>query len=132
MVGVDYWQLRLFVNNPDVVRNLESKVLGRFRLKENFKEIAQKIYKSRLRGKGQVTIPGEFRERLSAEEGDDLVFRVDEGGRILIERAITIPADQVWFWSERWQRLEREAQEDIDGGRVRKYPDIDQAITDLQ
>jgi antitoxin MazE len=96
------------------------------------KEIAHKIYKSRLRGKGQVTIPGEVRERLSAEEGDDLIFRVDEGGRIFVERAITIPADQVWFWSERWQRLEREAQEDIDGGRVRKYPDIDQALSDLQ
>jgi antitoxin MazE len=120
------------LNNPDVVRNLESKILGRFRLKEKFKEIAHKIYKTRLRGKRQVTIPGDVRERLSAEEGDDLIFRVDEGGHILIERAITIPADQVWFWSERWQRLEREAQADIDGGRVRKYPDIDQALSDLQ
>ncbi|MFU8773057.1 MAG: AbrB/MazE/SpoVT family DNA-binding domain-containing protein [Anaerolineales bacterium] len=90
-----------------------------------------KIYKSRLRGKGQVTIPGEVRERLNAEEGDDLIFRVDEGGRILVERAITIPADQVWFWSERWQRLEREAQADIDAGRVRHYRDIEEATSDL-
>ena len=24
--------------------------------------------------------------------------------------------DQAWFWSERWQRMEQEAQADIDAG----------------
>jgi len=30
-------------------------------------------------------------------------------------------AAQAWFWSERWQRLEGEAQADIDAGRVRHF-----------
>jgi AbrB family looped-hinge helix DNA binding protein len=89
-------------------------------------------FKTRLRAKGQVTLPSEVREILNADEGDDLIFRVDKNGKIVIERAITIPADQAWFWTERWQRMERAVQADIDAGRVRRYENIDQAISALE
>ena len=92
----------------------------------------QEFYKTRLRAKGQVTLPGEVRKILSAEEGDDLIFRVDETGQVVIERAITIPAEQAWFWTERWQRMERQAQADIDAGRVQHYSSIDEAINELE
>ena len=90
------------------------------------------VFKSRLRTKGQVTLPGEVRKLLSADEGDDLIFRVADNGQIVIERAITIPADQAWFWTERWQRMEMEAQADIDSGRVQRYPGVDEAISSLE
>lgn len=32
--------------------------------------------------------------------------------------------DQAWFWTDRWQQLEREAQEDIDAGRVEDASDF--------
>jgi AbrB family looped-hinge helix DNA binding protein len=41
--------------------------------------------KSTLTSKGQVTIPKEVRERLGVKEGDRLVFRFDEQGRLTIE-----------------------------------------------
>jgi hypothetical protein len=47
-------------------------------------------------------------------EGEDLIFRVDENGQVIVERAINIPASQAWFWTERWQKMEREVQEDIE------------------
>ena len=90
------------------------------------------IFKSRLRTKGQLTLPSEVRKILSANEGDDLIFRVDEHDQVIVERAITIPADQAWFWTERWQKMEREAQEDIETGRVHRYPGIDEAIADME
>ncbi|MGI9004484.1 MAG: hypothetical protein ACR2GH_23010 [Pseudonocardia sp.] len=31
---------------------------------------------------------------------------------------LAIPAGQAWFWSERWQQLERAADADIVAGRV--------------
>lgn len=93
---------------------------------------AKKLYKSRLRKKGQVTLPNEVRKILSISEGEDLIFQVDENDRIVIERAISIPADQAWFWTERWQRMEREAQADIDSGRVHRYTDVDEAISSLE
>jgi antitoxin MazE len=90
------------------------------------------VFKSRLRTKGQVTLPRKVRQILSASEGDDLIFRVEDNGQIVIEKAITIPADQAWFWTERWQRMEMEAQADIDSGRVRHFPDVDEALEKLE
>ena len=89
-------------------------------------------YRSRLRTKGQVTLPSEVRKLLSISEGEDLIFRVEENGQIVVERAISIPADQAWFWTERWQKMEREAQADIDSGRVHRYPNVDEAISSLE
>lgn len=33
-------------------------------------------------------------------------------------RVVAVPAGQAWFWSERWQRMEREAEADVAAGRV--------------
>ena len=88
--------------------------------------------RTRLRARGQVTLPTEVRELLSVEEGDDLVFSVDEGGRVIVDRARVVPPDQAWFWTERWQQMEREAQADIDAGRISRYASVDEAITDLE
>jgi antitoxin PrlF len=41
--------------------------------------------KSMLTSKGQITIPKEVRERLSLKEGDPVVFRFDEQGRLILE-----------------------------------------------
>lgn len=89
------------------------------------------FYKSRLRNKGQITLPAEIRALIGAEEGDDLIFTIDEQGRVIISRAQIIPPDQAWFWSQRWQRLEREAQADLDAGRVTEFDRIDEALTAL-
>jgi AbrB family looped-hinge helix DNA binding protein len=87
------------------------------------------FYRTRLRSKGQATIPGEVRELLSLKEGDDLAFYVDEQGKVVLARLQTIPPDQAWFWTEHWQRMEREAQADIDAGRVYKFDDVEDMIS---
>lgn len=90
------------------------------------------FYKSRLRNKGQITVPSEVRDALGANEGDDLLFSIDEKGRIVISRAQVIPPDQAWFWSERWQRLEEQAQADLDAGRVVEYRSVKDALSALE
>jgi AbrB family looped-hinge helix DNA binding protein len=92
----------------------------------------KEFYKSRLRARGQVTLPGEVRELLKLKEGDDLVFRTTEEGQVIVERARIIPPGQAWFWTERWQQMEREAQVDIESGRVTRYENMDEAISDLE
>jgi antitoxin MazE len=89
------------------------------------------IYKSHLRNKGQVTVPQEIRNLLGAVEGDDLLFSTDDAGRVMISRAQTIDPDQAWFWNERWQRMEREAQADLDSGRIVEYANITEALAAL-
>jgi len=89
------------------------------------------IYKSRLRNKGQVTVPQEIRNLLGAEEGDDLLFYTDEAGRIMVSRAQTIDPEQAWFCSDRWQRMEQETQADLDAGRIVEYANIAEALAAL-
>ena len=40
-------------------------------------------------------------------------------------------AGQEWFWSDNWQRMEREADEAIAAGRVRHFDDMDSFFADL-
>ena len=72
---------------------------------------------TRVRAKGQVTIPREIRERAQLEEGDPVeVEMVPEG--ILLRPQKVIDASQAWFWSPAWQEGEREASRDIAERRV--------------
>jgi len=89
------------------------------------------IYKSRLRNKGQVTVPQEIRTLLGVEEGDDLLFYTDNAGRVVVSRAQIIDPGQAWFWSDRWQRMEQEAQADLEAGRIVEYASIAEALAAL-
>jgi len=89
------------------------------------------IYKTRLRNKGQVTVPQEIRKLLGVEEGDDLLFFTDNAGRVVVSRAQIIDPDQAWFWSDRWQRMEREAQADLEAGRIVEYANVAEALAAL-
>jgi AbrB family looped-hinge helix DNA binding protein len=88
----------------------------------------KEIYRTRLRAKGQITVPNEVRERLGITEGDDLAFYLNEEGQIIVDQLRMIPPDQAWFWTERWQRMEREAQADIEAGRVEEFETAAEAI----
>jgi AbrB family looped-hinge helix DNA binding protein len=89
-------------------------------------------FKTRVRPKGQVTLPGEIRNLLGLNEGDDLAFSLNEQGQVIITRLEVIPPDQAWFWTEQWQKAEREAQADIDAGRVHRYANIDEVVSALE
>jgi hypothetical protein len=43
-----------------------------------------------------------------------------------------IPTDQAWFWTEQWQRGEREASRDIAKGRTTKHRDADEMFKALR
>ena len=42
-----------------------------------------------------------------------------------------IPADQAWFWTEEWQKGEREVDEDIAAGRVKRFDSVEELFEDL-
>jgi hypothetical protein len=44
---------------------------------------------------------------------------------------VPVPADQQWFWTERWQRMEREADADIAAGRVARFDSPEELVADL-
>jgi len=89
------------------------------------------LYKSRLREKGQITLPNKIRSLLKAKEGDELLFYQDQTGKVVVDRVQMIPPDQAWFWSQRWQKMEREIQNDIDQNRMVQYKNVDEFIAYL-
>ena len=89
-------------------------------------------YKTRLRSRGQITLPPEIRDRLGIRDGDDVVFYVAGSGQIVVEPVGVIDPEQAWFWTERWQNMEREVQADIDAGRVKSFDSMDDFTKYLQ
>jgi hypothetical protein len=43
-----------------------------------------------------------------------------------------IDPTQSWFWTTRWQEMERQADEDIAAGRVATFDDADAFVADLR
>jgi antitoxin PrlF len=74
------------------------------------------VARAKLRDKGQVTLPPEVRTALGVDEGDLVEFQFVDGV-VTLHGWKMIPAEQAWFWTESWQRGEREASDDIAAGR---------------
>lgn len=83
-----------------------------------------------LRQKSQVTIPSDILKALNLKTGDKLEFTVQDG-KIIVQPVVTVPKDQAWFWSEKWQAEERTVEEQIKNGQVKSFDNIDDAINFL-
>lgn len=83
-----------------------------------------------MRERGQLTIPAEIREAIELKAGDILEFEIVDG-RIVITPKIVIDPDQAWFWTERWQKMEREADADFAAGRFRDFDNVEDFLADL-
>lgn len=72
-----------------------------------------------LQRRGTIAIPADIRKRHHLDEPGAQVELVErEDGVIELRPQLPHPAEQQWFWTERWQRMEREADADITAGRV--------------
>jgi AbrB family looped-hinge helix DNA binding protein len=83
-----------------------------------------------LRKKAQLTLPQSVREKLGIEEGDFMDVQV-RNGEIVLKVKRLVDKEQAWFWSERWQQGEKEAEDDIRAGRVHNFPDAKSTVAFL-
>jgi AbrB family looped-hinge helix DNA binding protein len=79
---------------------------------------------------GQVTIPSELRRQIGIEEGDLIELKAVGDHLILVPKKL-IDKSQTYFWTPKWQAAEREAQHDIDEGRVGEFETVDDLLADL-
>lgn len=77
---------------------------------------------------GRVTLPKEVREAL-AENALLEVVRRDDG--VIELRPRDVDPEQAWFWTDAWQQMEREADEDIAAGRMKTFDDADSFLAHL-
>lgn len=71
---------------------------------------------TKIRNKGQITLPADVRKAANLEDGDVVEVEVSEHGDIVLHPKKLIPASQAWFWTKSWQRGEREASDERDAG----------------
>lgn len=86
-----------------------------------------------VQGRGTVALPAELRRRYQLDQpGAQVEISEREDGVLELRPTFAVPAAQAWFWSDEWQRREREADEDIAAGRVSTYDDVDELVADLR
>lgn len=81
---------------------------------------------------GRLTLPTALRRKAGLSAGDLLRADVTEDGRIELTPVVAVDRSQAYFWTPRWQRGEREAQEDIEAGRTESFEDVEALIADLK
>ena len=72
-----------------------------------------------VQSRGTLALPVDLRRRLHLDEpGAQLQIVEQDDGRVELRSVLPVRADQRWFWTERWQAMEREVDAHVAAGRV--------------
>jgi bifunctional DNA-binding transcriptional regulator/antitoxin component of YhaV-PrlF toxin-antitoxin module len=83
--------------------------------------------------RGSITLPAEVRHRHRLDEPGAQVEVVERpDGVIELHPLLPHRAEQAWFWTERWQMMEQEAEDDITAGRTETFDTADEFLADLE
>ncbi len=84
-----------------------------------------------MQSRGLITIPTAIRRHFGLYKPGIQLEMIEREGEIVLRPHVPIPADQAWYRAERWQKMEREANEAIADGLVTKFDDVEEFLTDL-
>ena len=84
-----------------------------------------------VRKKGQVTLPLSMRKKLGIKEESIVMARIVDDTIVLVPQE-TVDRDQAWFWKERWQKLEAEAEKDIAAGRTKTFDSVEDLFHEIE
>lgn len=86
-----------------------------------------------VQSRGTIALPIALRRRYHLDEPGAQVELIErEDGIVELRPALPVDAEQRWFWSERWQAMEREADEDVAGGHVEMFESADALLEALK
>ncbi|MHB8538292.1 MAG: AbrB/MazE/SpoVT family DNA-binding domain-containing protein [Candidatus Dormibacteria bacterium] len=66
--------------------------------------------------RGLIAIPTAIRRHFGLDQPGAQVEVIEREGEIVLRPHVAVPADQAWFWTERWRRMEREADDESPPG----------------
>ncbi len=85
-----------------------------------------------IQQRGLIALPADIRRRLNLDTPGAQVEVVERpDGVIELHPTVAVPADQAWFWTERWQRMEREVDAHVAKGEVASHDSADELFADL-
>jgi AbrB family looped-hinge helix DNA binding protein len=85
-----------------------------------------------IRSNGQITLPASIRRQANLAEGDLLEIAIEPDGSLRLTPKVAVDRDQAYFWSERWQQGEQEADDDLRTGRYADFETMDEFIKSLR
>ena len=86
---------------------------------------------AQIRQNYQITLPAELRKQLGLKIGDIVELAV-KGYRLILTPKRAVDLDQAWFWTKEWQDAEREVDENIKTGRVKRAKSVEELIRTLK
>jgi bifunctional DNA-binding transcriptional regulator/antitoxin component of YhaV-PrlF toxin-antitoxin module len=85
-----------------------------------------------VQSRGTFVLPADLRRRLHLDQPDAQLKLIEQDdGRLELVPVVTVPADQAWFWTDRWQAMEREADADVAAGRTTVVDALDGLLDHL-
>ena len=84
----------------------------------------------RVQKNKNITLPAWLMQRYHMNTGDYVRLEETKAG-VLMKPAKLIDPSQAYFWTKQWQAGEREAEEDIRKGRVKKFKNVRDLVKDL-
>ncbi len=85
-----------------------------------------------IQQRGLIALPADIRRRLGIDQPGaqvEVVERAD--GVIELHPTVPVPADQAWFWTERWQKMEREVDAHVAKGEGTIHDSAEELFADL-
>jgi antitoxin MazE len=84
-----------------------------------------------VQSRGLIALPATIRRHLGLDQPGAQVEVIEREGEVVLRPYLPVPADQAWFWTERWQRMEREVDEAIAARRVTVVDGAEAMLADL-
>ena len=78
-----------------------------------------------------ITLPTWLLRRFHVVIGDFIRLQETKDG-VLIKPAKLVDPSQAYFWTKEWQVGEREAEDDLARGRVKKFKSVKELMNDLR
>ena len=84
-----------------------------------------------VQGRGLIAIPSSIRRHFGLDKPGAQVEVIEREGEIVLRPHLAVPTDQTWFWTERWQQMEREADDAISVGLITTVDGVEELLADL-
>ena len=86
-----------------------------------------------IQSRGLLALPRALRARHGLDKPGSQVEVVErDDGVIELHPHVPVPAGQAWFWSDRWQEMEREVDRHVERGEVETLDSSDDLLAALE
>ncbi|MBI4688613.1 MAG: AbrB/MazE/SpoVT family DNA-binding domain-containing protein [Nitrospirae bacterium] len=80
----------------------------------------------KVKNKYQIVIPEDVRKKLRVDVGDTLEI-VEKDGTFVIKPVMVIEKSQAYFWTDEWQKGEKEAEAAKRKGKFKEFKKAEEA-----